>query len=347
MKKFDFVIGNPPYQEDKETRNRSDALYDIFMEKSYEISDKVMLITLARFLFNIGSTSTKWNNKMLNDEHFKVMKYIQKSNMAFPGTDIKGGVAITYRDATKNFGEIGTFTPFEELNSILKKVVAKEGKDRLGIGHLMYVQNKLNLDKLKKYNEDIIKKLGSGGKERRLVSSIFDTLSELFLDNIEDSSKQDYYRIIGRQGNKRIFKWIKKDFIEDNGNLYAYKVIVPAANGSGTIGEVLSTPLIGEPLIGYTQTFISIGCFETYEEANNLLKYIKCKFTRAMLGIKKVTQNNKTKETWSKIPVQDFTENSDIDWSQSIPEIDQQLYEKYNLSKDEIDFIEEKVQEMK
>lgn len=66
-----------------------------------------------------------------------------------------------------------------------------------------------------------------------------------------------------------------------------------------------------------------------------------------MLGIKKVTQNNKTKETWSKIPIQDFTEDSDIDWSQSIPEIDQQLYKKYNLSKDEIDFIEEKVQEMK
>lgn len=65
-----------------------------------------------------------------------------------------------------------------------------------------------------------------------------------------------------------------------------------------------------------------------------------------MLGIKKITQDNTTKEVWSKIPLQDFTDNSDIDWSKSIPEIDQQLYKKYNLSAEEIAFIEEKVQPM-
>lgn len=65
-----------------------------------------------------------------------------------------------------------------------------------------------------------------------------------------------------------------------------------------------------------------------------------------MLGIKKVTQNNKTKETWSKVPMQDFTNKSDIDWSKSIPEIDQQLYKKYGLSQEEIDFIEKNVKEM-
>ena len=64
-----------------------------------------------------------------------------------------------------------------------------------------------------------------------------------------------------------------------------------------------------------------------------------------MLGILKITQDN-TKETWRKVPIQDFTLNSDIDWSQSIENIDQQLYKKYNLSQDEIDFIESKVRAM-
>ena len=64
-----------------------------------------------------------------------------------------------------------------------------------------------------------------------------------------------------------------------------------------------------------------------------------------MLGILKITQDN-TKETWRKVPLQDFTSNSDIDWSQSIENIDQQLYKKYNLSQDEIDFIESKVRAM-
>jgi type II restriction enzyme len=77
-----------------------------------------------------------------------------------------------------------------------------------------------------------------------------------------------------------------------------------------------------------------------------LYKYLKTKFARAMLGIKKTTQNNKTAETWSKVPIQDFTANSDIEWSKSIPEIDKQLYKKYGLDVKEIAFIEEKVRAM-
>lgn len=121
---------------------------------------------------------------------------------------------------------------------------------------------------------------------------------------------------------------------------------MPAANGSGAIGEVLSTPLIGEPLIGNTQTFISFGRFDTALEACNCLKYIKSKFCRTLLGTLKITQSN-NRETWANVPLQDFTSNSDIDWTKSIPEIDQQLYKKYGLSQKEIDFIETHVKEMK
>ena len=65
-----------------------------------------------------------------------------------------------------------------------------------------------------------------------------------------------------------------------------------------------------------------------------------------MLGIKKTTQHNKTKDVWSKVPLQDFTKKSDIDWSKSIPEIDKQLYKKYGLDKKEIEFIEIHVKPM-
>ena len=75
------------------------------------------------------------------------------------------------------------------------------------------------------------------------------------------------------------------------------------------------------------------------------MKYIKSKFTRALLGTLKITQDN-NRETWSNVPIQDFTLGSDIDWSQSIKNIDQQLYKKYNLSQEEIDFIESKVRAM-
>ena len=97
--------------------------------------------------------------------------------------------------------------------------------------------------------------------------------------------------------------------------------------------------------MGHTQTFISIGAFDTEAEANAALKYVKSKFARAMLGILKITQHNDSK-TWAKVPLQDFTPNSDIDWTKSISEIDEQLYKKYGLDADEIKFIEEKVRGM-
>src|SRR5690606_15734346 len=120
---------------------------------------------------------------------------------------------------------------------------------------------------------------------------------------------------------------------------------VPKANGSGNLGEVLSTPLVGEPNTSATPTFISIGNFDTEEEAKNLNKYIKSKFSRILLGVLKITQDNPPLK-WAYIPLQDFTENSDIDWSKSIVEIDQQLYKKYGLDQKEIDFIESKVKAM-
>ena len=66
------------------------------------------------------------------------------------------------------------------------------------------------------------------------------------------------------------------------------------------------------------------------------------KFARAMLGVLKVTQDNK-KMVWKYIPLQDFTDKSDIDWSVSIANIDKQLYKKYRLSEEEIAFIENNV----
>ena len=122
-------------------------------------------------------------------------------------------------------------------------------------------------------------------------------------------------------------------------------MILPKANGSGVLGETLSTPLVGDPLVGHTQTFISIGCLDTEFEANALFKYIKSKFARTLLGVLKITQDNK-KATWKYVPFQDFTDSSDIDWTQSVEKIDYQLYKKYNLSPEEITFIETHIKEM-
>lgn len=336
--KFDAVVGNPPYQE--ATKDTSDKpVYHLFMETAFKLSDKVTFITPARYLFNAGKTPKDWNEKVLNDEHFKVIYYTANSTDVFPNVDIKGGVAITFRDAKQQFGKIGIYSAFPELNSILSKVISNPSFNT--IRESIYLQNKFDLNSLYKDFPDLKYKIGSKGKEKRLTTSIF-LLTEVF-HNIKESD--DDLEILGLVNNNRVSMYINKKYIENHDNLMLYKVIVPKSNGSGAIGEVLSTPIIGQPDYGHTQSFISIGAFQSKDEATAALKYIKSKFARCMLGTLKVTQDNNPL-TWSNVPLQDFTSKSDIDWSKSVRAIDRQLYAKYGLSDEEIDFIEDKIKPM-
>lgn len=333
-KKFYAVIGNPPYQEEVEgTSDR--PIFNYFMDAAYEVGEKVELITPARFLFNAGKTPKAWNKRMLNDPHLTVLDYEQSSSTVFANTDIKGGVAVTLYDVAREVGPIGVFSSFGELRSIQKKVIPFLSDGSLD--QIMFLQNKFVLQELYADYPEAKEKISSDGKERRIVTSSFSKLSCF----TEHQTSNDAVRILGLgESNRRIYKWIERKYIEDNGNLDNYKVIVPKANGTGAIGEVLSTPLIG-----YTQSFIGIGSVSTESEAEAILKYVKSKFARAMLGILKITQDNPP-ERWALVPLQDFTLASDINWSKSVSEIDQQLYAKYGLSNEEINFIESHVKEM-
>ena len=337
--KFDVVIGNPPYQEEAQGTSTKDMpIYHKFISESYKISKKASLITPARFLSNAGGTPKTWNQQMLNNQHVKVSFFEQKSGNVFPGTDIKGGVAVTYYDTEQEFEPIEVFVPFIEMNSIRKKVIKNnfESIDQFVTNRGSYRYSDLIYTDFPNLMERV--------SDRRIASNAFEKLPELFFD-VKPEGGNEYIKIYGRFNNERVYKWFRKDYVVCPSNFEKYKIILPKANGSGAIGEVLSTPVIGYPVIGYTETFISVGEFDSLEEAEACLKYIKSKFLRTMLGVLKITQDN-TKAVWHYIPLQDFTVNSDIDWTQSVADIDRQLYQKYDLSPEEIAFIETHVREM-
>lgn len=340
--KFDAIVGNPPYQiMATGDANGSDPIYHLFIDAACKLGEKVSFIHPARFLFNAGKTPKDWNEKMLNDEHYKVVQYWANSGDVFPTVDIKGGVAVTYWDKNKTFEKIGTFVAYDELRTILEKVKAK---DFATFSELVYGRDLYRLtDKLYEENPWAENRQSKGHKYD-IGSNVFDTFPELFYEE-KPNDDYDYAKIFGREKNNRILKWIKKSYVKVPDNFDSYKIFIPKANGTGAIGEVLSTPIVGEPIVGSTTTFLSVGKFNTQNEAENCMKYIKTKFARAMLGTLKVTQDN-PRETWLNVPLQDFTTNSDIDWSKSVPEIDKQLYKKYGLSADEVEFIESKVREM-
>lgn len=341
--KFNAVVGNPPYML-KQDATSDTPIYHQFMELGFQLSPLATFITPGRFLFDAGKTPKEFNSKMLNDDYFKVVRYEPDSTKVFEKVDIKGGIAITMHNTNMKYGRIIRFTSHDELHTILKKVI--EHKDFDSIDKLIYLQNKFNLTELYKDYPEYKTIIGSNGREKRLTTSIFNQL-----DMFSSVRKNDEdLEIIGLINNNRVYRYIPKRYIEAHENLYKYKVVIPKSNGSGAIGEVLSTPILGEPILGepilgYTQSFIGIGAFEKEAEADAALKYVKTKFMRTMLGILKVTQDNNT-DVWKFVPLQDFTSNSDIDWSQNIPDIDRQLYSKYNLSDDEIDFIEKMIKPM-
>lgn len=335
---FNAVVGNPPYQLEGISTRKS-PIYHLFYNLAFELSDKVSLITPARFLYSAGQTPKDWNEKMLNDSHLKVVDYFQDTTVAFPFVDIKGGVVITYRDSKKEFGKIGHFSAFPELESILAKV---KNKFTDGFCDLISSRGMYKFTEQAFLDYPKAKAVQGEGSGLQITSSSFDNMPMLFK---KEKEQENMIQIYGREGNTRVYRWICQKYVQSNDYFNEYNVFVPEANGSGAIGEVLSTPIIGSPIIGHTDTFLSIGKFATEAEAEACLKYIKTKFARTMLGTLKATQHN-PRDTWANVPLQDFTANSDIDWSQSIEEIDQYLYKKYNLSQEDIDFIEKTIKPM-
>lgn len=333
--KFDFIIGNPPYQEETESDStRMPPIYNYFMEQAYELGDSVELITPARFLFNTGFTPKAWNEKMLNDPHFCVQYYEPNSRNIFPNADIKGGIIISYHDKKKDYDPIVIFTKFPELNKILTKVKenCSEFLDSIIFSNLSYKVS----DLMKLENPSLI---------NRLRTNAFTSLSNIFFETPPDD-EWNYIAMIGLLNAKRAIRYIRRDYIQDSsGTLDKYTLLLPSVNGSGEFGEALSPSVIANPGTGYTQTFIGIGAFDQESEAKNVAKYVKTKFARAMLGILKITQHCPGPR-WAYVPLQDFTAESDIDWSKSIPDIDRQLYAKYGLDDAEIEFIETHVKEM-
>lgn len=326
--KFDAVMGNPPYDLTTET-NFSKPLYHLFIEAAKNIEPEyVCMVHPARFLFNAGATPKEWNEKMLNDPHLSIVMYEPESQKLFSGVEIKGGICVTlWQKNNKGKGLEGLFIVQPELRSIVEKIgnggfntiVSPRGETKLTI----------SLDP--KYPKDL-----------RIAPNYFVRFPEIFRKN-QDSIYS--IKVIGlEEGNKRTERFVEPKLINDL-KLNKWKILIPKAIGSGTFGEPLSELIIGEPRTCCTYTFLQVGAFESKEQAQKCMNYLKTKFARALLGTLKITQDNPS-NVWKNIPLQNFSEKSDIDWSKSISEIDKQLYKKYSLTPEEIAFVEEKVQPM-
>ena len=249
-------------------------------------------------------------------------------------------MVISFRNSNEQYEPICVFVPYLELRGILKKAGAKNIEDSLT--NIADSSNVYDLNNIYANHPDYTKYIGDGGRHSQLKTNVLN-INPIFTDA---PTENDDYAVYGLVNKKRGKKYCHRRYLKANHkSLFKYKVLVPKATGSGKFGDTLSDMIILKPNEAFTQTYISIGMFGSEIEAYNLEKYLKTKFSRALLFVLKVTQDN-LPAVWRYVPTQNFTNDSDIDWSKSIAEIDKQLYVKYGLDENEISFIETHVKEM-
>ena len=341
--KFDFVIGNPPYQEmSKNKMTRS--IYPDFVRSSQAIGQIVSLVMPARWMSGENGPYRETQyfiDEMLKGDHLQSFHLYPNSSDLFPNVDIKGGVCFFVWNRAYSCDRVN-YTITE--NGAYKKVLTSF---RIAENVIIRFPELISiLEKTKAISTIYLNTWVSSRNPFGFISDLFTKNKEGVSRISEEKQQDDDYLVHGLLKNKRVIRYIPNSALKKNIHIaHSYKVFLPRANGSGVFGEVFSTPMIGTPMMICTETFLQIGVFDNCTEAENLLKYVKTKYFRTMVGIKKTAVFN-YKEGFTFVPLQDFTAASDIDWSRSVAEIDRQLYAKYGLSAEEVAFIEEKIKPM-
>ena len=338
--KFDVIIGNPPYQmSDGGAQASAKPIYNYFVDNANKLSPLyVCMIIPARWMIG-GKGLDDFRERMINDTSIKVMHDYVNSKDVFGGVDIKGGICYYLRD--KNYSGPCDIYTHNDSGVIESTRTLREGDDDIFIRQPMLVSIK---KKVQSFAESNILDVVSARKPYGLAA---DTTSKnatkkYHLEPFFDEPIEGGLKILGlNERGRRTHKYIPKDYkLPRRKGVGKYKVFVPNAYGCGAIGEVPSTPVLGTPVLGTpvdicTETFLQMGPFDTAAEAENFLSYLRTKFFRCLVSIVKQTQHA-ARVVYKYVPMQDFSK----------PWTDEELYKKYNLSEEEIKFIEENIAPM-
>lgn len=343
--KFDAVVGNPPYQiMDGSGGQGSSAkpIYNFFVNSAKRLNPNTISIIIPTRWFAGGKGLDRFRQTMLNDINIAELHDFLDPNLIFPNTNIRGGVCFfiwnnNYNN-TLNPTKIYTYT--KSLTPLISKRNLKSDNIDIFIRHTVAVDilNKIIKTKeFKSFENHVSSRKPFGLDSTFIGSSHFKT------------NKKGLKNPITCYARRQTKGYIEKDnYNFDKILLKSYKVLAPFANNIGTeLNDDNLNAFLAEPNSVCTETYIILGINLRLDKnsAKNVISYFKTKFARFLHSLAKSNQNG-TSKTYKFVPLQDFTTNSDIDWTKSIPEIDLQLYKKYKLTTEEIEFIENMIKPM-
>lgn len=337
---FGAVVGNPPYQvEDGGAQASAKPIYQHFVIVGDKIASKYTCFITPTRWFAGGKGLDEFRDMMLNDYSIAELHDFQTPEDVFPNTNNRGGVCYFIKNKEKTNPNVRIVTHKDkEVKSDLRRIMAIDGID-------IFIRDS--------FGHDIIEKVNIVSKDKLsfYISSLrpFGFRGYFTKDKNYNKNKKGLKDPILCYGKGKLEGFVERKLIKKNEDFIdRWKVFIARANNIATeLSDDNLNAFIGKPKEICTETYLMVGGnLELDENAcQNLVLYFKTKFARYMHSLAKPSQDA-TSKTFRFVPLQDFTNNSDIDWSKSIDEIDEQLFDKYELSEEEREHIKNSIKDM-
>ena len=313
--KFDVIIGNPPYQlktAGEDNSAQAKPIYHLFVEQAIKLNPRYISMIIPSRWFAGGWGLDDFRSMMMSNSNIRELHDFPDASECFPGPEIKGGVCYfsidkSYTGDTKFI----THKNGEIVSEVTRPLKMKDSSIVIRYNEALPI-----LEKVRNLNEKSFSDLVSTKKPFGFLTN-FKGVNEKFKDAVK------------LYGNRSI-SYVSKDQISRRSEFVnTHKLIIPKAIGSGDPRNDLIKSIYSEPNSCCTETYLLIGPFKSKEECECVQSYIQTKFFHFLVTLQKNTQDC-MKKVYSFVPIQDFTEKY----------TDDTLYKKYQLSNEEINYIE-------
>lgn len=346
--KIDAIIGNPPYQVLDGGGASEDAaapIYHKFVKSAFELGETVSMIIPSKWMVGGRSELRSFLEEMKDNTGLAYIKDYRDDRSIFPSAHNDSGICYFRWHKNKTIPGIDyTYVSLEGEEVQAKVNLRNDFCDFvLRDVRVIPILNKVHSHKSERFSS-IVSKTRPFGLRKDLFNSP-EKYPKLHLSSAPFDGAIKVFGVKGRKGGaKRVSGYITSHSITDKykaieqyklffTTTYSSDAMIPPAHIQAMPGEIC------------TETFLLIGPFASEDEMKCCSSYMETTFFRFILSLGHGTMQV-NKNVFSLLPMQEFSEKSDIKWALSTNEIDRQLYRKYGLTPQEIAFIEEKVKPM-